>query len=183
MALQNSPLVRSDYHLIMRRGFMLTTYIPGLIDATYAADAWSAELAETVVAANEQIAHEFSALDSDDALWSWVNSDRPQTAQGVPLRKSLYSLTLPLNPKLLQHLRYLRNVLAAEHNTDEIADVRCLQPTFTRRLTCNRVTTPHMPTLTSVAHVCYKSVVARVGLAYCGRCYLPSPSSTVTSTP
>jgi len=119
--LQWSPLQRSDSHLFMRRGFMESYRQPGLVAAAVAATSWSSELAEEVVAANQMLSKRLSRIPLNDSLWDWIDS-MTSTTQQVPLRRSLHSLAFPLHPVVLEHLRYLKNFLAAEHDITELVD-------------------------------------------------------------
>ena len=129
--LQWSPLIRSNtHHLLLRRGFIKSYPQPAWIEAVKNAGAtgsWSSALANKILNANEALARQTSTFDENDPFWSWVNSvpqsNTGTTAQDVSLRKSLYSLGFPTHPNVLKHLRYLRNFLASEHDTSEIADI------------------------------------------------------------
>ena len=124
-----SPFQRSNTrHVLLRRGFLVSYPVPDLIKAANTPGSkWSATLSEKVVAANEALAMKMTTIEVSDPIWNYIESvpknNVGTTSQDIPLRKSLYSLGFPTHPKVLEHLRYLKNFLDSEHDTSDLADV------------------------------------------------------------
>ena len=110
-------------HVFMRRAFLMSYPQPLLIRAIEDLGnrtEWSSALGEAVVLSNERLTRLTSNVASNDPIWRWIQDSLG--AQGVPLRKSLYSLALPLHPNVVPHVRYLYNFMSTEHNTTRAAD-------------------------------------------------------------
>lgn len=111
-ALRYHPLMRGHMHMIMRRGFLTSaTLPPTLVAAADAATAWTSDLSDQVAAANADLTQLQSRVELRDPIWAWIDS-KPW------LKKSVYSLGFPTHPKVIEHLRYLKNFLGAEHDVD-----------------------------------------------------------------
>ena len=132
LALQHGTITRSrETHLFIRRGILNSHRQPQLVklvkdirNQRYAP--WTSALSKAVVDANEIASKRASIVPMSDPIWRWIASvprgSPGATVQGVPLRKSLYSLSFPLNPNIVKHLRYMRNFLETEVDTSDLAD-------------------------------------------------------------
>ena len=117
----------SKSHVFMRRGYLTQTPQAGtqeardLYDAVIGTETWSEELEELVLDLNEQDAKNTSSILADDPVWTWIQNQRGK--QDVPLRKSFLSLSMPMHPRVIEHVRYLRNFLTSFYDDDSIADL------------------------------------------------------------
>ena len=71
-----------------------------------------------------QVSKSLSSVPPSDPLWKWIeDASHFTTSQNVPLRKSFFSLTFPVHPKVSEHFRFLANFLSTEHDTKGLADL------------------------------------------------------------
>ena len=117
----------SKSHVFMRRGYLTQTPHAGtqeardLYNAVIGTETWSEELEELVLDLNEQDAKNTSSISADDPIWTWIQNQSGK--QDVPLRKSFLSLSMPMHPRVIEHVRYLRNFLTYYYDDDSIADL------------------------------------------------------------
>ena len=53
------------------------------------------------------------SLPYDDNFWDFVDSvPNSEMSQGVPLRKSLYSLGMPVHPNVFRHMSYMQKYVS-----------------------------------------------------------------------
>ncbi|CAL6297728.1 unnamed protein product [Bathycoccus prasinos] len=85
-------------------------------------EVWTEVLTNALLDWNENHAKSQSSIPESDTIWDFI---RTQTGdQGVSLRKSLYSLSMPTHPKVVENLRFLKNFFDDEQIVDSnIPDV------------------------------------------------------------
>jgi hypothetical protein len=85
-------------------------------------EVWTEALTNALLNWNENQTKMYSSIPESDAIWEFI---RTQTGdQGVSLRKSLYSLSMPTHPRVLENLRFLKNFFDDENILDSnIADL------------------------------------------------------------
>lgn len=88
--------------------------------------AWNQQLTETILLVNEGESKKASTLAETDTIWNLFSGSTSQfqTAQNVSLRKSLYSMAMPVHPNVVKHFRYMKNNLeGTTEQFDLYADV------------------------------------------------------------
>ena len=101
-------------HVVLRLGLLTSSAAAtNLVAAVEGASTWSAFLAEEIITANQQLSKRFGSLPYDDKFWDFVAAvPNLEMSQGVSLRKSLYSLGMPVHPNVFRHMSYLQNYLS-----------------------------------------------------------------------
>ena len=88
----------SDSHLAIRVGFFTTFNADPTLIAAAKQPTWSTDVANKVIAANRAISKLTARVPHDDPIWNWIDTAKGQ--QGVPLKKSFFSLAWPVHVRL-----------------------------------------------------------------------------------
>ena len=97
-------------HLVMRKGFLRSHPASAMLtEMTDASTSFTTTLAKALQAANQRISRRWGALPFNDTFWDWIDSVPDSSmAQGVPFKKTFFSLGLPVHPNVMRHARYLK---------------------------------------------------------------------------
>eukprot|EP00931_Biecheleriopsis_adriatica_P107037 TRINITY_DN81378_c0_g1_i1.p1 TRINITY_DN81378_c0_g1~~TRINITY_DN81378_c0_g1_i1.p1 ORF type:complete len:651 (+),score=106.97 TRINITY_DN81378_c0_g1_i1:149-1954(+) len=122
-SMAQEPVQRGRSHLIVRRGVLQSSKQPSLLAAAKAATTWTADLEAAVLAANEVQTKLIGTTAPDDPIWDWIaNVPVEKTSQGVPFKKSLFSLAFPVHPNVVKHLRYMKRFFSADKDPHALVD-------------------------------------------------------------